>query len=496
MLKKNITKNYIFNLIYQILNFILPLITMPYVSRILGADGLGIFGYTLSISAYFILAGSLGINLYAQKEIAYVQDKKRERSILFWEFVILKIITMSIALIVFYFSFASFSQYNMYFKILCFEIFASMVDICWFFQGLEEFKKTVSRNILIRIILLTCIFIFVKEKKDLYIYFIIYVLSAFIGNLTLWLYIPRLLSNRINIKRFNILRHLRPTLILFIPQIAIQINAVLDKTMIGSIANNIAEVGFYDQSYKIIRILLAIITALGATMLPRISNYFAKNQLDKIKELLNKSANFVYFLGVPIMFGMIIISDKLVPIFFGSGYEKVSILIKLLSPIIIFIGLSNVLGVQYLFPTKRQKLYTISITIGTAINLILNILLIPKLLSIGSEIATVTAEFTVLAVQIYFVRKELDIKSMLLKFRNYLIGGLMILAVGQGLTYIIKNDLLCLILQILLSVIIYFTTLLILKDQFFFFILNKGKGLIIKKKNKKPISDPLLKEAN
>ena len=473
MIKKNITKNYTFNLIYEILIIILPFITIPYISRIFGADGIGIYSYTLSISSYFIMIGSLGINYYAKKEISYVQGVRVKRTILFWECIILKIILMSIVLIIFYFAFAKFGEYSLYFKILCLEILAYMVDISWFFQGIEEFKKTVSRNILVKVISIICIFIFIKEKKDLYLYFLIYVSSILIGNLSLWFYLPKQLSRRINIKKITILKHLKPILALFILQVAFQVNNVIGKTMIGSMVNNISEVGYYDQSYKIIMILLSMITAMGTTMFPRISNCFARNQTIKIKEHINNSLNFVYFLGMPMVFGIITISDKLVPIFFGNGYEKVIILVKLLSPIIILYGLTNVFGDQYLLPTKKHKLYTISIITGTIVNLFLNLLLIPKLFAMGSEIARICAEFSMLILHLYFVRKELNIKEILLKFKNYLFASLMILVNGYALTFIVKNNLICITLQIIFGVIIYFSILFILKDKFFLFTLNK-----------------------
>ena len=148
-MKKSITKNYMYNLIYQILTLALPLITTPYISRVLGAQNIGIYSYTISISTYFILFGSLGISLYGQREIAYLQEKKEAYSKIFWEVVILRFITMSIAMLIFYITFVNFGQYKMYYAILLLELVANCLDISWFFGGLEEFKKTVSRNIIV-----------------------------------------------------------------------------------------------------------------------------------------------------------------------------------------------------------------------------------------------------------------------------------------------------------------------------------------------------------
>ena len=168
-MKKSIAKNYMYNLIYQILVLILPLITTPYISRVFGAENIGIYSYTISISTYFILFGSLGISVYGQREIAYLQDKKGEYSKTFWEIVILRFITMSIAMFIFYITFVNFGQYKMYYVILLLELLANSLDISWFFVGLEEFKKTVSRNVVVKIISINWKFIimviFAKVSK-------------------------------------------------------------------------------------------------------------------------------------------------------------------------------------------------------------------------------------------------------------------------------------------------------------------------------------------
>ncbi len=193
MAKKSIVKNYIYNLIYQMLTIILPLVTTPYLSRVLGAGPIGIYGYTLSIVTYFILFGSLGIAMYGQREIAYVQDKKEEQSKTFWEIVIFRVITMTVALIIFYLTFCLKGEYSLYYKILILELVANAIDISWYFQGVEDFGKTVVRNIIVKSLSLVCIFIFIKSPEDLWKYFLIYTLANLLGNLTMWMYIPKIL---------------------------------------------------------------------------------------------------------------------------------------------------------------------------------------------------------------------------------------------------------------------------------------------------------------
>lgn len=283
-MKKSITKNYLYNLAYQILIIFLPLITTPYVSRVLGAENIGIYGYTLSIVTYFVLFGALGISMYAQREIAYVQDNIKERSKIFWEINILRFITMSISIILYYIFFVNGSRYQFYYFILILELISNCFEISWFFQGLEEFKRIVLRNIIVKLISFACIILFVKTKNDLSIYLFIYVSSNLLGNLSLWLYMPKYLE-KVKIKELNIIKHLKPTLWLFIPQIAIQIYTVLDKTMIGNIIENKSEVGYYEQAQKIIKLCLTIVTSLGTVMVPRMANTFAIRRQAKIKRV-------------------------------------------------------------------------------------------------------------------------------------------------------------------------------------------------------------------
>lgn len=314
--KKSITKNYMYNLIYQVLVLISPLITIPYIARVLGAENIGIYSYTLSITAYFILFGALGMSLYAQREIAYNQDNPPKYSLIFWEMVLLRIITMSISILIYYFTIIKYETYQLYYKILILEILGNCIDITWFFQGLEEFKKIVKRNVIIKLISITCTFAFVKTSNDLVIYFIIYVLTLLIGNLSLWLYLPRFLV-KIDIKKMNIFRHLKQTISLFVPQVAVQVYTILDKTMVGTIVQEKAEVGYYDQSQKIIKIALSVVTSLGTVMLPRIANNYIKNEKEAVRVYMEKSFNLIFLLSFPMMFGVccvtgMIIKDNLI----------------------------------------------------------------------------------------------------------------------------------------------------------------------------------------
>lgn len=478
-MSKSLKKNYIYNLMYQLLVLILPLITTPYLSRILGPENIGIYSYTLSISTYFVLFGTLGVTIYGQTQIAYEQGKTKKYSKTFWEIIILRFITMIISMVIFYFVFVKGMQYQMYYKILLLELLANCFDISWFFQGLEEFKKVIKRNLIIKLVSIVCIFTFVKNTNDLVKYYIIYVLSILVGNLSIWIYLPKYLK-KVKIKQLNILPHIKPTMELFIPQIAIQIYTVLDKTMIGTIIANKSEVGYYEQSQKIVKVLLTIVTSLGTVMLPRIANTFINQENEKMKNYMKKSFNFVFLLAFPMIFGVIAVADSFVPIFFGQGYDKVSQLMVIISPIILLIGISGTIGTQYLLPTQRQKEYTISVIAGAIINFTMNLCLINKFGAIGASIATVVAECTVTMIQLYCIRKEFYIKDIIKMSLKYLISGFVMFLVCILVGKYINNNLYSCIIQICVGILVYGICLLILKDKLFLEILNQVKTKIIK----------------
>lgn len=503
MAKKSITKNYIYNMIYQVLILLLPLVTTPYLSRVLGAEGIGIYGYTYSIVTYFILFGSLGVSMYGQREIAYAQENVEARKKVFVEIIIFRFITIAIASIFYYFFFIRGAEYQIYYQILLLELIAAAFDISWFFQGMEEFKRTVTRNVLVRICSVSLVFILVKTKEDLVKFTLIYSLADLIGNLSLWIYLPKYIKG-IKVKNINVFKHLPQILLLFIPQVANQIYKILDTTMIGSLVENKSETGYYEQGQKVIRLLLTVVTSLGVVMVPRMASTYASGDNEKIKTYMKMSFKFVFFLAFPIMFGIMSISEAFVPVFFGNGYEKVVILINIISPILILMGMGNVLGTQYLLPTKRQKEYTISVTIGVVVNFILNYFLIKQFASIGASIATVSSELVIVIIQFQYIKKDISFKNLFEMAWKYLFAGIVMFAICFGVRWMLNLDFITLalvnmaeniligkqyfinvitiILQVILGIISYFGMLILLKDDYVFKFINKIKSIIFKNK--------------
>ena len=461
--KRSVKENYIYNLIYQILIMIIPLITTPYLSRVLLAENIGIFSYTNSIVTYFVLFGSLGFSTYAKREIAYLQNDVEKRSKFFWEAIIIKSITLLISGIIYSICFTINGEYKFYYKILLLEFLSNIIDISWFFQGMEDFKKVVIRNTFIKILFTFLIFILIKKPSDLWIYILIYVLSTFLGNVTFWIKIEKYIVKVT--EKLELKKHIKPAIVLLIPQISIQVYTMLDKVMLGSIISDKSEVGYYEQSSKIVRLALTIVTTLGTVMSVRIANIFASGNNEEIKDKIYKSFKFVFFLGTPIMFGLIGISDNFVPWFYGDGYEKVKILIKVFSPIVIFVGCSNVIGTQYLIPTKEQNKYTIAVIASAIVNVILNIILIPKYLSIGAAISSVIAEITGLLIQILFVKNIFDIKKIFKLLKKYLIASIFMLIVIIIMEKYLECSIINTFLISLVAIIIYVIILIFMREE-------------------------------
>ena len=466
-MRNKIFKNYMYNLIYQILIIVLPIITTPYLSRVLGVENLGIYGYTVSIVTYFTLACAFGITKYGQREVAYVQNDKEKYSKVFWELSFIKLISVIAFSIIFVLAFCIQGDFAIYYRILLFEIIAVFFDITWFFQGMEDFKKVVIRNLIIKIVAVICIFAFVKSKDDLMYYFIIYVLSTLIGNISLWINLKKYVQKpSIDFKQLK--KHFKPMFSLFIPQIATSIYTILDKTMLGTLANDISEVGYYEQSQKIIKIALTLVTAMSIVMMPRISNMFSNKNNNKIEKYMNECFQFNWFLGIPISFGIAAIAPTFVPWFFGPGYDKISSLLILVCPIVVIISFSTTIGTQYLVSIKKQNIQTISVIVGAIVNVLLNIILISVLNSLGAVIATIVAELVITTIEIVYVvkKKMITIKSIFDNCLYYILSGIIMFVVVRFVQGYMNLSIISTITQIIIGGVIYIAILYVMKNEF------------------------------
>ena len=463
---KSIKRNYIYNLIQQILSLLTPLITTPYISRVIGAEGIGTFSYASSIVAYFALFAALGTASYGQREISYCQENRERRTEVFWNNELLCIISTFTCLIL-YAVFCFFQKENrIVFIILSLTILDVCLNVSWLLTGMEEFGKIVLRNIVIKIISIAFIFIFVRSKDDFVVYVLGLTLVSIVSNLSLWPFVPKFVD-RPNFKSLKPFTNIKTVLSLFIPTIAISIYTVLDKTMIGAITKNAAENGFYEQAIKISRIALMVVTSLGTVMVPRIGHHFEKHEDEIVRQYMYRSYRFVGLLGVPLCLGLLVVSSNFVPWFFGKGFEKVVPLIGILGFQLIAIGVNNVTGVQYLIPTKRQNTFTKTVLIGAVVNFIANICLISLFGAIGAAVASVLAETVIAVVQLVIVRNELSSFVIIKDSIKYIISALIMFCVLYFVGKLFIPSIANTLILVLCGAIVYSTSLLILRDSFF-----------------------------
>ncbi len=481
-MSKSIKKNYIYNVFYNIVTLIIPIITAPYISRVLTPSGVGQFSFTYSIITYFTIFASLGFGIYAQREIANYQDDKEKQSKVFWEIILCRLATVliSLAINIVLILLNVYGDYSLLMWILCLNIFATAFDIAFFFQGNEKFKLITIFNTLIKILYLVSIFLFVKDIEDVWIYTLLHCLMTIVSNLGLWLFLKNKIC-KVSVKELRPFSHFKSSFRLFIPTIAISIYTVLDKTLIGVIMQSDTANGLYEQSEKIVKILLTIITCLGTVMIPRNSNEFAKGNIEKVKQNIYTATKFTWVLGFPIMFGTILISNNFVSWFFGEGFELCATYIIIFSALILIIGLSNILGQQYLLPVKEDKKYTIAVTLGSLINFVFNIILIFLFGVVGAIVATLLAEIVVTVMMFVFVRKDLDIKYMFKCMIKPLIAGIIMFAIGYPISLLFISSILNTFIIVGIGIVVYALTILLLKEEFVTDALRK----ILKKKNKK-----------
>lgn len=481
MSQPSVKKNYIYSLLYQILTMIIPFMTAPYVARVLGADGVGTYSYTQSYMTYFTMIAALGTASYGMREIARCRTNKEEYSKKFWEIELLTIFTTIVCLIAWGVLIIFSSKYKIYFIALIPTLLATMFDISWFYTGHEKIGYTVFWNALCKILGVVCIFLLVTEKNDLVIYIFINSFMLMIGNLSMWVFLPRMLV-KVDPREFRFRNHFRETLIYFIPTIATTVYTVLDKTLIGVITKDDYQNGYYEQATKIINMAkTAVFVSVNTVMSARISYLFSENKISEIKDRIEKSINFILMLGFAVSFGIIAIAKDFVPVFFGCGYDAVVNLLYWMAPLILIIGISNCLGAQYYTPAGLRAQSSKYIITGSVTNLIMNLILIPKLGATGAVIGSIIAELTISA--LYFVNcdKYLTIMQVLkCSYKRFIAGIIMIIVIKIIGSNHMLTGIPLVAVEIVVGALIYFMSLFILQD-----VMLKEAFIIIERKVKK-----------
>lgn len=403
---KTLRQNIIYNILYQILAIILPFITAPYLSRVIGASGVGLYSFSHSIALYFTYITLLGLTNYGNRMIASVQHDREKRSLMFCEIYAMQTICFLVSIVAYLIYVILFAEDKTASLIMIFTVISSLFDISWFYFGIENFKVTVIRNTIIKIISVILIFLFVKKKEDIYVYILIMSISFLASQLCLWPLIKKYVDF-VKPKWNNILKHFKPNLVLFVPVIAVSIYKIIDKVILGFMST-MDQVGYFENAERIITLATTLITAVGTVMLPRMTSLFAINNRES-SNFIDKTMIVVLAYTNAVFFGILAVADEFTLVYYGKEFMPTATIMKFLAITVIFLGAGNVIRTQYLIPKQEDFVYLKSAIIGAVINVCINFLLIPNFNAIGAAISTVFAEISVCIYQLYKVRKEVHL---------------------------------------------------------------------------------------
>ncbi|MCM1233218.1 MAG: flippase, partial [Ruminococcus flavefaciens] len=457
----DVKKNYILNSLYQILVMLIPLIMTPYLTRTLGSEGLGKYTYYYSYAYYFTMFSMLGIPNYGNREIAKVSRDSRQRTQTFFEIYKLQA-ALSISITVLYSAYVHFFlQDNKIAWMLLGYVLTYVFDISWFFFGMEEFKVTLARNFIIKVVTSVFVLLMVRSEEDVFKYALITSIGTLLANLIL---LPKAQKSLdiASLDKISIEKHIKGILILFIPYIAVSIYTVMDKVMLGTMTQ-MNEVGFYESSERMMKIPLVFVTSLGTVMMPRISNLLSSNEKEKSEEYLYKSIIFMMFLASSMCFGIVAIAEEFVPVFFGEGFEKCIAILTVLMPSCIFLAFANVIRTQYLLPHEMDRQFVFALLMGAVTNLTLNLILIPRYASIGASIGTLVTEAVVCFFQCFNVRRCIPLKKYVGSSVPFVASGILMCVIIRSVDFRMDNLYAVLGVKILLGVMVYFGVLVILR---------------------------------
>lgn len=398
-----VIKNYLYNLSYQILTIILPIITVPYVTRIFTSEDLGSYGFYYSIVSYFSLFAMLGIGIYGTKQIAAARDV----SSTFWNIYAIQLIASLLALFVYVITLVSIPKMSgMVPIILGIVLLTKMIDISWLFTGKEDFKKITLRNTMVKVAGVISIFTFIKSSEDLYLYIFLIVIFDFLGQFVMWIPAKKFIK-RPSFDTKIIKKNLHPIVLLFLPQVAISLYVVLDRTLLG-LLGSYSDVGIYEQGQKLTSILLTVVSSLGAVMLPRIANLLSERKEKEAQNMVRFSFILYNLIIFPMIFGLIAINEVFIKIFLGENFQDVKYVLYIIVFNVMFIGWTNILGYQVLVVRNKNKEFMLSTTIPAIVSVAVNIAVIPFFGYIGASITSVVVETLVFAIQWYYSRNIIN----------------------------------------------------------------------------------------
>lgn len=461
---KSLAKNSIYNIIYRLLNVLFPLITATYVSRILLPEGVGIIASANNIAIYFALVAALGLPTYGVKKIAEAKDRENVSKI-FSELFLINCFSTLICTILYYcmiFSTEYFCGKRLLYVIVGLQIFFNIINVDWFYQGKEEFKYIMIRSMVVKIMSLTAVFIFVKSSDD-YIFYALIQIVAKVAN-----YIFNIINLRkyvdFRFKNLDIQCHMKPIFTLLAASIAIEVYTIADTTMLTMMCGE-AAVGYYENARKSIDVVRAIVTAMSAVFLPRLSYYYASGEIIEFKKLIIKGFKILAFLSVPAMMGLYLLSGNLVTILFGESFYGSIVTVKILSISIVTVAFSNFIGYQILVTVGKEKVMFISTLVGALVNVIANVLMIRLFQHNGAALSSVMTEFLVTIIQVISVKKVISIKGESKFIRDAIISTALMSIVVCSIKFIFASIIWELILSSVIGFAIYMVVNIVLGNE-------------------------------
>lgn len=469
-------RNYLYNVISELLTTLIPLITMPYVTRVLGRGGIGSYQYVQTIASYFVLFANCGVKAYGNRCIAQAKDdpcaRNRVFSGIFYQQVFLSF-AVGILYTVMALSYRD-SLYRVLFAIFGINMVSAMLEITWLYYGMEQFRPVAFCTIGAKTAVAAGIFLLVREEGDLWIYALLCSLGVIAVQLYLWCGVHRFVKF-VPVPMKEIKQHFLPCLALLLPMLAPTLFRSMDKLMLEGMTGADA-VGLYGAAEQLQTCMLGFITGLGWVMLPRVSNLLAQGRDSEAQKCIGTSMQFSVFLGAAFAFGIAAVSDVFVPYYYGASFSEASVLTLVLSPTIFMIAWADVVRAQYIIPHKRDRIFVVSVLAGAAVNLLVNAVCIPwfsticEALSLTRDAAgalgalpgTLAAEGSVIAVQYFYLKKELPYRSYVRTCAIFPIaGGCMFAAVRlwgkllSTLTAAAISPLLLLLSEVLVGGMVY-----------------------------------------
>lgn len=480
--KKSIAKNFLYNSIYNLMKVLFPLLTIPYVSRILLSDGLGKVNYAITIVSWFLLFASLGIPRYGVREIAKYYNDLRKRNTCFTELFIINAISTSLCVLAFYFLIFNLDYFDDRVTLYCvvsIQLVLNVFNVDWFYQGIEEYAYITKRSLFIKSLSLVLMFAFVRTHDDYIIYALIQSIAVACNYILNFINLRKYI--RFLITGLNFKKHLTAVFILFSTQLAVNIYSLLDITMLGIMCND-SVVGYYSNVHKIIVTISTVTASLGGVMLPQMVRLIEEKNYERLKEIAEKALEIIVVMCVPMSVGLALLSKDLVIVLFGSDFSPCIKTMIIFSPFITISTVGNLFGTQLLMALKKERILLYSVIGGAILNTILNSFLIKLFQQDGAALASVCTEFLVMIIQIVAVEQIIKIRLK----KMFVIQCLFMLVIMSLIVELCMIVMLNVYLKIFIAIFTgatgYFFIGYIVSNNAVLFIINKGTNYLKKVK--------------